>query len=85
MLKKLLNTRDRLLVPGVYDALSAKIAVQAGFETLYMSGFAVAGSLLGRPDIDLVTACEMTERAQQIVAAADGVPVIADGDNGYGG
>ncbi len=85
MLKKLLNTRDRLLVPGVYDALSAKIAVQAGFESLYMSGFAVAGSLLGRPDIDLVTACEMTERAQQIVAAADGVPVIADGDNGYGG
>ena len=50
-----------------------------------MSGFAVAGALLGQPDIGLVTASEMTERARQIVSMARGRPVIADGDNGYGG
>jgi 2-methylisocitrate lyase-like PEP mutase family enzyme len=85
MLTKLLKARDQIIVPGVYDALSAKIAVQAGFEALYMSGFAVSGTLLGKPDIGLVTASEMTERARQIVDAAAGVPVFADGDNGYGG
>lgn len=83
-LQSLLQSREQLVVPGVYDALSAKIAAQSGFEAIYMSGFAVAGTLLGQPDIGLVTASEMTERARQIVDAADGVAVIADGDNGYG-
>ncbi len=49
-----------------------------------MSGFGVAGSLLGKPDIGLVTAHQMIARASQIVAAAGDTPVIADGDNGYG-
>ncbi len=85
MLKKLLASKSQLIVPGVYDALSSHIASQCGFEALYMSGFAVAGSLLAKPDIGLVTASEMTGRARQVVEAAHGVPVIADGDNGYGG
>ena len=85
MLKKLLASEKQLVVPGVYDALSAHIASQCGFDVLYMSGFAVAGSLLAKPDIGLLTASEMTERARQIVEAAQGTPVIADGDNGYGG
>jgi 2-methylisocitrate lyase-like PEP mutase family enzyme len=85
MLKALLATNDYLLLPGVYDGLSALIASQAGFKALYMSGFAVAGSLLGKPDIGLLSATEMAERAAQIVAAAGPVPVVADGDNGYGG
>jgi 2,3-dimethylmalate lyase len=80
-----LKAGEQLLVPGVYDALSSRIASQAGFKSLYMSGFAVAGSLLAKPDIGLVTASEMAERARQIVDAAEGVPVIADGDNGHGG
>ncbi|MDA9316214.1 isocitrate lyase/PEP mutase family protein [Pseudomonadales bacterium] len=85
MLKQLMNDTDYLVLPGVYDGLSALIASQAGFKALYMTGFGVAASLLGKPDIGLVTATEMVERAAQIVAAAGAVPVIADGDNGYGG
>lgn len=81
----LLRSGEQIVVPGVYDALSSHIASQSGFKALYMSGFAVAGSLLAKPDIGLVTSSEMTDRARQIVDAADGLPVIADGDNGYGG
>ena len=85
MLRELLQSGNQIIVPGVYDALSSHIASQCGFSALYMSGFAVAGSLLAKPDIGLVTASEMTERARQVVGAANGIPVIADGDNGYGG
>ena len=84
MLRDLLASNANLVVPGTYDALSALIAKQAGFKAVYMSGFAVAGSLLGKPDIGLVTAQQMIARASQIVAAAGDTPVIADGDNGYG-
>ena len=85
MLKSLLQTEKIILIPGTFDALSALIAKQSGFKALYMSGFGVAGSLLAKPDIGLVTASEMIERASQIVDAAEGIPLIADGDNGYGG
>ena len=84
MLRDLLASNAYLVVPGTYDALSALIAKQAGFKAVYMSGFGVAGSLLGKPDIGLVTAQQMIARASQIVAAAGDTPVIADGDNGYG-
>ncbi len=85
MLKRLLESNGQLVVPGVYDALSSHIASLCGFKALYMSGFAVAGSLLAKPDIGLVTASEMVDRAREIVDAAHAIPVIADGDNGYGG
>ena len=85
MLKSLLRSKQTLIVPGTFDALSALIAKQAGFKALYMSGFAVAGSLLAKPDIGLLTASEMVERAGQIVTAVGNTPLIADGDNGYGG
>ena len=92
MLKKILKSGRQIVVPGVYDALSAKIAVSCGFEFVYMSGFAVAGSLLAKPDIGLVTASEMIERAGQIVDVLNDVNasthtpgyLIADGDDGYG-
>ena len=74
-----------LVAPGAYDALSARIAAQAGAEAVYMTGFGVAGSLLGVPDIGLVTASEMIERVRALAAAASPVPLIADGDNGHGG
>ena len=51
MLKDLLKSNETLVVPGAFDALSALIAKQAGFKAIYMSGFAVAGSLLAKPDI----------------------------------
>ncbi|HIL64113.1 MAG TPA: carboxyvinyl-carboxyphosphonate phosphorylmutase, partial [Porticoccaceae bacterium] len=55
MLRELLASNANLVVPGTYDALSALVAKQAGFKAVYMSGFGVAGSLLGKPDIGLVT------------------------------
>ena len=85
MLKSLLQTEKIILIPGTFDALSALIAKQSGFKALYMTGFGVAGSLLAKPDIGLVTASEMIARASQIVDAIGDTPLIADGDNGYGG
>lgn len=85
MLKSLL-AEDRLLIaPGVFDGLSARLGASAGFDVLYMSGFSVAGATWGQPDIGLLTAGEMADAAARVVDAAGGLPVIADGDNGYGG
>ena len=74
-----------VIAPGVYDALSARVAAKAGAKSIYMSGFGIAGSLLGVPDIGLVSATEMIERVRALSAACAPVPLIADGDNGYGG
>jgi 2-methylisocitrate lyase-like PEP mutase family enzyme len=74
-----------LIAPGAYDALTARIAVQAGAEAVYMTGFGVAGSLLGVPDIGIVSATEMSDRVRALSLAAAPVPLIADGDNGHGG
>lgn len=71
--------------PGAYDGLSARLAAQAGFEAVYMTGFGVAGSLLGKPDIGLVSASEMMERVCVLAEAASPALLIADGDNGHGG
>jgi 2-methylisocitrate lyase-like PEP mutase family enzyme len=77
--------KGTLVAPGAYDALTARIAVQAGAEAVYMTGFGVAGSLLGVPDIGIVSATEMSDRVRALGAAAAPVPLIADGDNGHGG
>ena len=74
-----------LIAPGAYDGLTARIATRAGAEAVYMTGFGVAGSHLGVPDIGIVSATEMSERVRAIAAAASPVPLIADGDNGHGG
>ncbi|MBI1213343.1 MAG: carboxyvinyl-carboxyphosphonate phosphorylmutase [Alphaproteobacteria bacterium] len=78
-------TKGVVIAPGAYDALSARIAAKAGAKCIYMSGFGIAGSLLGVPDIGLVTANEMIERVRALSAVCAPVPLIADGDNGYGG
>ncbi|ACA16402.1 isocitrate lyase family protein [Methylobacterium sp. 4-46] len=75
---------DRVLVaPGVYDALTASLATDAGFEALYLSGAAIAYTRLGRPDIGLVS---MSEVAETIALVRDRVatPLVVDADNGYG-
>jgi 2-methylisocitrate lyase-like PEP mutase family enzyme len=74
-----------LIAPGAYDALTAKIAARCGAEAVYMTGFGVAGSLLGVPDIGIVSATEMTDRVRALVPAAAPAFLIADGDNGHGG
>lgn len=84
-LSSLLDGPDIILAPGAYDALSAKLAAQAGAKAVYMTGFGVAGSTLGVPDIGLMSATEMADRARALAGAATPVPVFADGDNGHGG
>lgn len=74
-----------IVAPGAYDALSAKVAAQAGSAAVYMTGFGVAGSTLGLPDIGLMSATEMADRVRAIADAANPLPLIADGDNGHGG
>jgi len=74
-----------VVAPGIHDGLSARQAVRAGAEAVYMTGFGIAGSLLGVPDIGIVSATEMMERVRALVPAAAPVPLIADGDNGHGG
>jgi 2-methylisocitrate lyase-like PEP mutase family enzyme len=82
-LKSLLARPQALLAPGVYDALSALVAEQAGFEALYLSGASIAYTRLGRSDIGLTTA---TEVAQTLAHITDRVrlPVIVDADTGFG-
>lgn len=74
-----------ILAPGAYDALSAKLAAQAGASAVYMTGFGLAGSHLGLPDIGLMSASEMVDRVRAMSAACAPAPLIADGDNGHGG
>lgn len=82
-LRKILAEEKTVLVPGCYDALSAKVLKQAGFRVIYMSGSAVTASLTGMPDVGLLTMTEMVNQARNIVSAAE-LPVICDADNGYG-
>ncbi len=82
-LRELLARPEPVLAPGAYDSLSARLIEQAGFEVVYMTGFGTSASLLGRPDVGLLSFGEMVDNARRIAHAVD-VPVIADADNGYG-
>lgn len=82
-LRQLLAGDQPVLAPGAYDALSARLVAEAGFPAVYLSGFGAAASLLGRPDVGLLTMTEMADQARRMVDAV-GVPVIADADTGYG-
>ena len=78
-----LLTSAPLIVPGCYDAMSAKVLERAGFPAVYMTGYGTSLSLLGLPDAGLATMSEMHLNARYIANAVT-VPVIADADNGYG-
>jgi 2-methylisocitrate lyase-like PEP mutase family enzyme len=82
-LRELLAAGEPVLAPGVYDALGARLVEEAGFSAVYMTGFGTAASLLGRPDVGLLTMPEMVDNAHRI-ARACALPVIADADTGYG-
>lgn len=82
-LKERLTQHQPLLAPGVYDALTALIAQQAGFEALYLSGASIAYSRLGRSDVGLVAATEVADTVACIVDRID-VPLIVDADTGWG-
>ncbi|MCK4783178.1 MAG: isocitrate lyase/PEP mutase family protein [Desulfobacteraceae bacterium] len=83
LLKKILAEEKTILVPGAYDAFSAKILKQAGFQVVYMTGSGVTASLTGMPDVGILTMTEMVNQARNIVNAVD-LPLICDADNGYG-
>src|SRR5947208_13198298 len=83
-LRELLAGPDMLVVPGAYDALSARLIAQAGFPAVYMTGFGTAASVLGQPDVGLLTMSEMVSRAAAIAAVVGDLPLIADADTGYG-
>jgi len=82
-LRELLKSGQTLVVPGCYNALSAKILERVGFPAVYMTGYGTSLSLLGMPDAGLATMTEMQANARFIANAVD-VPLIADSDNGYG-
>jgi 2-methylisocitrate lyase-like PEP mutase family enzyme len=78
-----LGRKPIVVAPGVYDPFTALVAVQAGFETLYVSGAAIAYTKLGRPDIGLVTMTEVTQTLALIRDRVD-AHLVVDADTGYG-
>lgn len=72
------------LMPGVWDALSARLAAEAGFSTLFVSGFAVSAARLGAPDVGLLTQSEMADVARSICRVVGDRSVVVDADTGYG-
>ena len=78
-----LEKHQAAVFPGVYDALSAKIAERAGFELAFVSGYAVSATYIGEPDIGLLTQTEIVERARRICRGVE-MPIIVDADTGYG-
>lgn len=82
-LSALLQGPDLLLMPCCFDALSARLVEQAGFPLTFMSGFAVSAAKLARPDTGLISYGEMLDQGRSILEAVS-IPVIGDGDTGYG-
>jgi 2-methylisocitrate lyase-like PEP mutase family enzyme len=80
----LLAASEPLVLPGVYDALSARLAVEAGFPAVFLSGYAMSATRLARPDVGLLTQSEVLETARLVCSAVSGA-VIVDIDTGYGG
>jgi len=82
-LRNLLKQPGVIVAPGAENALTAKIIEQAGFQVVYMTGSGAAASLIGTPDVGLLTMTEMVTQARNL-AMATSLPVIADADTGYG-
>lgn len=83
-LRKLVEAEEILILPGAYDALSAKLAQAAGFQAVYLTGYGQSASKLGEPDVGLMCMSEMAERTRDIAMAVD-IPVACDADTGFGG
>lgn len=78
-----LKQKGVLVMPGVYDCLSAKIASRAGFEVIFITGYSVSATYLGEPDFGLLTQTELLSASQRICSVTP-LPVIVDADTGYG-
>ena len=73
-----------VLAPGIFDMISARMADSIGFKAIYMTGYGIAASYLGRPDAGYATFTDMVSRASQVVERT-ATPLIADADTGFGG
>lgn len=82
-LRALLTRPGILTMPGCHDAISVRLVEEAGFELAFMSGFAVSAARLGMPDTGLISYAELVDQGQNICRAVS-IPVIGDGDTGFG-
>lgn len=83
-IRKLVHDKSKPLVfPGVYDAITARIAQKAGFEAMFQTGYGTSAALLGMPDYGFIGATETIDNARRICKSVS-VPVIVDSDTGYG-
>ena len=82
-LKSMLKANKPLVIPGVYDAIGAKIAEKVGFEAMFQTGYGTSATLFGMPDYGFIGATETIDNARRICRAVS-VPVIVDSDTGYG-
>ena len=83
-LRALLAEPDFIVMPAVWDGLSAKMTAAAGFKTAFLSGSCVAASRLGGPDLDLLSLAEMRDSFDMVRGAAPDLLILADADHGYG-
>jgi len=81
--QRILDEVGSIAFPGIYDTLSAKIAQRVGFPMGFVSGYSVAATSIGEPDLGLLTQTEMIERARRICGSVE-IPIIVDADTGYG-
>ncbi|KAL4880547.1 Pyruvate/Phosphoenolpyruvate kinase-like domain-containing protein [Aspergillus karnatakaensis] len=84
-LRQFLAEKDIVVAPGVYDGFSARIALEVGFDCLYMTGAGTSASKLGQADLGFATLNDMREHAEMIANLETSTPLIADADTGYGG
>jgi methylisocitrate lyase len=82
-LRSMLKANKPLVIPGVYDAIGAKIAEKVGFEAMFQTGYGTSATLFGMPDYGFIGATETLDNARRICRAVS-VPVIVDSDTGYG-
>lgn len=82
-LKSMLKANKPLVIPGVYDAIGAKIAEKVGFQAMFQTGYGTSATLFGMPDYGFIGATETLDNARRICRAVS-VPVIVDSDTGYG-
>jgi isocitrate lyase len=82
-MRALLKEKDYLFTPGIANPLQAMVVEKAGFDLAYMGGYDTSATILGLPDVGLITETEMVSNARNIARAVN-IPVLADADNGYG-
>jgi methylisocitrate lyase len=79
----ILDKHKAIVFPGVYDTLSARLAARAGFPMAFISGYSVAATAIGEPDLGLLTQTEIVDQARRVCRSVE-IPIIVDADTGYG-